>query len=107
MSEHQLTRLQAIIQSMIEDSVTFEEEAIREVGGRKLLAFVDRGSYRTILALNELYINKLIEYLETEEGDAKQIADIDFLADYVTNKYPLRAKIVDFMAKIRQALMSD
>ena len=104
MSEHQLTRLQAIIQSMIEDSVLFEEEAIKEVGGRKLLAFIDRGSPRAILALNDLYIDLAIKYIMDENADIRMLADIDFLADYITNKYPLRAKIIDFMRKIREAL---
>ncbi len=106
MTDAYLTRLQAIIQSMIEDSVTFEEEALREVGGRKLLAFIDRGSPRAVLALNELYIIKAINYLESESENL-DLVDIDFLADYITNKYPLRAKVVDFMNKIREALMKE
>jgi len=102
MSEAYITRLQAIIQSMIEDTVNFEEEAIGEVKGRKIHAFIERGP-RTVAAINDQYILALIDYIESE-SEEYDLADLDYLADYIMNKYPLRAKIVDFMAKIRKAL---
>lgn len=96
------TKLQAIIQSMIEDSVNFEEQALEEVGGKKIHAFINRGP-RTVSALNDQYILGLIKYIEEESGEYT-LSNLDFLADYIMNKYPLRAKIKDFMAKIREAL---
>ncbi len=101
MSEVYATRLQAIIQSMIEDSVVFEEQALEEVGGKKIHAFINRGQ-RTVAAINDMYVLELIEYIETE-GEYN-LANLDYLADYISNKYPMRAKIRDFMAKIREAL---
>ena len=97
------TKLQAVIQSMIEDSVAFEEEALSEIGGKKIHAFINRGP-RTVAAINDMYILGLIEYIMSEP-DEYSLADMDYLADYITNKYPLRAKIRDFMSKIKEALM--
>jgi len=87
---------------MLEDSVNYEEAALKEVGGRKIHAFIYRGP-RTVAALNDLYILKLIKFVE-EEPEDYTLADLDYLADYIQNKYPLRAKIKDFMSKIREAL---
>ena len=97
-----LTRIQAILQSLIEDSVHFEEDALMEVGGKKIHAFIDRGQ-RTLAALNDQYILGLIKYLE-EESEEYTLANLDYLADYIMNKYPLRAKVQDFLKKIRRAL---
>lgn len=97
------TKLQAVIQSMIEDSVAFEEDALTEVGGKKIHAFINRGA-RTVAAINDMYILKIIDYVESEPEEYS-LADLDYLADYISNKYPLRAKIRDFMSKIRNALM--
>ena len=97
-----LTRIQAILQSMIEDSVTFEEAALKEVGGKKIHAFILKGS-RTVAAINDMYVLGLIDYVESEPEEYS-LADLDYLADYISNKYPLRAKVKDFMSKIREAL---
>ena len=102
MSEAYTTRLQAIIQSMIEDTVNFEEDALKEVGGKKIHAFINKG-LRTVAAINDQYILELLDYIESE-SEEYNLVDLDYLADYIMNKYPLRAKIVDFMAKIRKAL---
>jgi len=97
-----LTRIQAILQSLLEDTVTFEEEALNEVGGKKIHAFIERGP-RTLAAINDQYILGLIRYVE-EEPEEYTLANLDYLADYIMNKYPLRAKVQDFMKKIRRAL---
>ncbi len=97
-----ITRIQAILQSMIEDTVSFEEQALEEVGGKKIHAFIEHGS-RTVAAINDMYVLGLIKYIE-EEGEEYTLANLDYLADYIMNKYPLRAKVQDFMAKIRRAL---
>lgn len=97
-----LTRIQAILQSLIEDSVLFEEEALKEVQGKKIHAFIDRGQ-RTIAAINDQYVLGLIKFIE-EESEEYTLANLDYLADYIMNKYPLRAKVQDFMSKIRKAL---
>ncbi len=102
-------RLQALIQSMLEDAVGFEEEALREIGGKKILAFIGNDR-RTAMALNDLYILKLFEYIETGGWEPETgrrdypPAYLEFLIGYVTNKYPMRAKIKDFMKKIKAAL---
>lgn len=103
MSEpYYLTRLQAIIQSMLEDSVKYEEEALREVGGKKIHAFINNGS-RTVAAINDMYILGLINYV-LRESEQYSLANLDFLADYIINKYPLRAKVKDFLQKIQEVL---
>ena len=105
-SDFNLQRQQAIIYSLLEDSVNFEVEQLREVKGKGLLAFIKHGQ-RSLMAINELYIINLMDYLERDavgmEGDY-DLADLDFLADYIVNKYPLRAKIQDFMSKVRSIL---
>lgn len=101
MSDPNLTRLQALIQNLLEDSVTFEEEALSEVSGRKILAFIE-GGQRSIMAINDMYTLKLIDYLEGR-GEYN-LADMDYLADYITNKYPLRSKVRNFLEKVRQLL---
>ncbi len=95
-------RLQALIQAMLEDAVNFEEEALAEVGGERILAFIDRDR-RVAMALNDLYILSLLKYV-LEGGWNYTPAQLEFLIGYVTNKYPLRAKVRDFMKKIREAL---
>ena len=102
MSEIHVTKLQAILQSMIEDTVNFEEEAVLEVKGKKIHVFI-RGGPRTLAAINDQYILGLIDFVE-KEPEEYTLADLDYLADYIQNKYPLRAKIKDFMSKIREAL---
>ncbi len=95
-------KLQALIQALLEDTVNFEEEALRNVGGKEILSFIDRDP-RVAIALNNLYILKLLEYIEKDTWDYTP-AELEFLIGYVTNKYPLRAKVEDFMKKIREAL---
>ncbi len=95
-------KLQALIQALLEDTVNFEEEALRKVGGKEILSFIDRDQ-RVIMALNNLYILKLLEYVERDDWDYTP-ADLEFLIGYVSNKYPLRAKVEDFMKRVREAL---
>jgi len=97
-----LTRIQAILQSMIEDTVAFEEDALKEVGGKKIHAFILQGP-RTVAAINDMYVLGLIDYVE-QEPEEYTLANLDYLADYISNKYPLRAKVQDFMSKIKAAL---
>ena len=97
-----MTRIQAILQSMIEVTVSFEEEALQEVGGKKIHAFIQQGP-RTIAAINDMYVLGLIDYVMSE-AEEYTLANLDYLADYISNKYPLRAKVRDFMSKIKAAL---
>ena len=101
-----LQRQQAILYSLLEDSVNFEVEQIKEVKGKGILSFIKNGQ-RSLMAINELYILNLMDFLEKDAVGLEEeynLADLDFLADYITNKYPLRAKIQDFMSKVRSVL---
>ncbi len=100
----QYVKLQALIHALLEDAVNFEEKALEEIGGKKILAFINKGN-RTPYALNDLYILKLLEYVA--RGGEYTPAHLAFLIDYVTHKYPLRAKIKDFMEKLEELLMSE
>jgi hypothetical protein len=102
--EDSVLRLQAVISAMLEDSVKFEEDALQEVKGRKILAF-QLDSTATRRAILNLFYLRMLSYLKEEESDIPAHfppSDLLFLLGYVTSPRTMRAKIVDFMEKIRE-----
>jgi|BEDMetMinimDraft_2_1075160.scaffolds.fasta_scaffold02210_6 hypothetical protein len=104
MVEESVLKLQAVISAMLEDSVKFEEDALAEVKGRKILAF-QLDSPATRRAILNMYYLRMLSYLKEEDLDLPSYfppSDLLFLLGYVSSPRTMRAKIVDFMEKIRE-----